>query len=597
MFTCLYDATAAQNEAPHRSPLSITLRSESQPSEACSFKIRVHFRRIWCNIRRVGVKRFFFLFGCAIVASLVWAEQPDSGYVLAGTVVNSSTGEPVARALVELRSFPNPATARVGAPAQPTSLGTFSDAAGTFRFSGLSSANYRISVRKPEFLEVRDDTNSQQFFALDKSREDVRLRLSPLGVIEGKVVDQDGQPVRGVNIVAVTRPVQDGKRVSKFSRSVSTDDRGIYRLWNLAPAKYYVKAAGRTSVTSLYIGGLGPNIGVSEGFAPVYFGGAHSVETAQAVTLEPGSQAQADLRITMEPAFSIHGTLTNFVTDKTVAFELFSGDEEVSSGRTSLDGSTGRFEIHDVIPGAYTLRATQLGKSRGELPVSVSDGDVNGLALILSGSVDLKIAVAAGASAKPVRVRGDDGSDFELPTPQPGCQGTLSPIDLRSALTYHANPPGDAIFHDVLPGQYRLAIHCYGGYVGSVTSGSADLLANPTLRIQGGVAPAPIEVSLKEGGGILTVTVALDHPPEQMWVLLAPQSNASAGPQLQTVQGGGKFPSRFMNLVPGDYTVYAFSTDEVEFRDPQFLQSLSGGASVKIEGDGEKQVTITSVVR
>ncbi len=65
-------------------------------------------------------------------------------------------------------------------------------------------------------MEVHDQTADVQFFTLENSREGVRLRLSPLGVIEGKVVDQDGEPVGGVNIVAVTRAVQDGRRVERF---------------------------------------------------------------------------------------------------------------------------------------------------------------------------------------------------------------------------------------------------------------------------------------------------------------------------------------------------------------------------------------------
>lgn len=441
------------------------------------------------------------LLGCMLATSLVGAEQADSNYVLAGTVVNARTGEPIARALVELTQFPDQLSGQQAALAPPAQSATFTDAAGAFRFSGLKAGRYQLSTRKPQFVEVRDDTAREPFFTLDKPHEDVRLSLSPLGVIEGKVVDQDGEPVRGVNIVAVTRAVQDGTRVSRFSRSVSTDDRGLYRLWNLAPGKYYVKAAGRTSSTYVLAGSLGTTTTSSEGFAPVYVGGSHSIETADPVTLEPGAEAQADLKITMEPAYNIRGTLTNFTTDKTVTFELFSGNEEVSAGRSSLDGSTGRFEIHNVIPGAYTVRATQLGTRRGEALVSVTGSDVTALALALSEGVDVPITLSGGTQAKTVRVPNPDGGDFDMPVPDPGCQASLTSNDLRSAQNYHANPPGVAIFRGVLPGQYRLTLNCFGGYIVSATSGTADLLANPTLRISGGVAPAPIEVSLKDGRG------------------------------------------------------------------------------------------------
>jgi hypothetical protein len=56
----------------------------------------------------VTANRVRFLFGCITAATLVAAEQPESNFVLAGTVVNASTGEPVGRALVELTAFPAP---------------------------------------------------------------------------------------------------------------------------------------------------------------------------------------------------------------------------------------------------------------------------------------------------------------------------------------------------------------------------------------------------------------------------------------------------------------------------------------------------------
>ncbi len=532
-----------------------------------------------------------------IAAAPLNAEQSDSQYVLAGTVVNARTGEPIQRALVELTSFHAASLeGRRTDGVRAAQISTFTDAAGAFRFPSLAPGNYRLAARKPQFVEVADDSGEQSMITLDKSRESLRVRLAPLGVIAGKVVDQDGEPVRGVNIVAMTRTVQDGMRLNRFSRSVSTDDRGLYRLWNLTPGKYYVKAAGRTNSTSVITGGLGTTIATPEGFAPVYAGGAHSIENAEPIVIEPGSEAQADFKIAMEPAYNIRGTLTNFITDKTVTFELFSGNEEVSAGRSTLDGSTGRFEIHNVIPGAYTVRATQLGKSRGEAPVTVIGSDVTGVTLSLSSGVDVVMTLSGGARGKTVRVPNPDGGDYEIPTPDPGCQASLISTDLRSAQHYRANPPANPVFHDVLPGKYRLSLACFGGYIASVTSGATDLLANPIIMIQGGIVPPPIEISLKGGGGVLTLTVTLEHPPKQVWALVMPQSTG-AGPQVQPAGGGGELQTVFMNLAPGDYTVYAFSTDEIEFRNPQFLQTLTGGASVKIEDGGQQQLTLKSLVR
>ena len=527
--------------------------------------------------------------------AVLCGQSPEAAYTIAGTVINVRTGQPISRALVELIAFPDPAAVRQDHLEAPAPAATFSDAGGAFKFPGLAPGRYQISARKPEFTPLQEEA-APRFFTLDKSREDLQLRLSPLGVIEGKVVDQDGEPVRGVNIIAVTRPIVDGRRLSRFSRSVSTDDRGLYRLWNLAPESYYIKASGRSNATSLYIGNLGPDTSSSQGFAPVYFGGGPALDSAQPIALEAGGDVHADLRINMQPAFNIRGSLTGYATDKTVSFELFSGDEDVAAGRTSLDGSTGRFVIHDVIPGAYTLRATQLRQSRGEVPVSVAGADLSGVALALARGVDVPVTIpgSAAPTPAPAAIPNDNDIDHE---PQPGCMATLTSTDLRSLQTYRANAPANPVFHDVLPGAYRLSLQCFGGYVSSVTSGTTDLLANPVLTIEGGAAPAPIEVSMKRGGANLTVTATLDSPPPKLWVLLVPLSGASAGTELRQVLPTAPRQAQFENLAPGQYSVYLVSTNEIEFRNPAFLQTLSAGAGVSIQEGGDQQVTLTSLAR
>jgi hypothetical protein len=44
--------------------------------------------------------------------------------------------------------------------------------------------------------------------------------------------------------------------------------------------------------------------------------------------------------------------------------------------------------------------------------------------------------------------------------------------------------------------------------------------------------------------------------------------------------------------------VYAFAgRNDLEFRNPKFLQSLTGGVSVQVDDNSEKTITLTEVVR
>jgi len=61
------------------------------------------------------------------------------------------------------------------------------------------------------------------------------LSISPLAKIHGKVTDIDGEPVSGVSVRALHSEIQDGRRIFRQDRSVTTDDQGEYRMWNFEP--------------------------------------------------------------------------------------------------------------------------------------------------------------------------------------------------------------------------------------------------------------------------------------------------------------------------------------------------------------------------
>ena len=311
------------------------------------------------------------------------AAQPAQGsFSLGGRVINTLTGEPVNRALVRIIRYPRVEALaargrRDGTLASPTTHRTFTDTAGRFRFEALEEGPYSIWAEKPQLVledRARPEIN------LTASVDDFTLKLTPLGVITGKIVDQNGEPVRHANVVALSAEVVDGLRQTRTDRSVSTDDRGMYRLWNMRPAKYFIKVAGWSGGTYLYAGDSQPQFFADETFTPTYFGGARSQDSATAVLIDAGTEAHADVSMQMEPAFKIRGTLVDFAARRTVKFELLSGDQDVSIGRASVNGDTGRFEVQYVPSGSYILRATQ-DHAGTEFPLNVGGADVNGVTL------------------------------------------------------------------------------------------------------------------------------------------------------------------------------------------------------------------------
>jgi hypothetical protein len=563
--------------------------------------------------------------------------QAEAHYSYAGTVINTATGEAVKRAQIQIRRFsrfdPNQPGGNPAGPEQvaPLSVAAFSDAAGMFRFEGLPAGSYFVNVTKPGFTFERNfDKHASGMLTLNSSVEGASLRLSPLGVIQGKVTGDDGLPLRHVNIVALTVQIIDGLRHVSASRNVSTDDRGLYRLWNLSPGKYYLKASGRSGGTITYAGDRPPISSEYESFTPVYFGGASSLMSATPILIKAGSDEQADITLTMSPSFRIRGRLLNLAQGEPVRFELLNGDEEVGASRVSVNQYSGAFQIHDVVHGSYILRATQGKTARGEVPVGVGAADLDGVALTLAPAVNVKVVTLVANKYEDVlRAQGleaeDSGGDLQgaadlsmpphgrLQAPAPPCAPSLQPVGTQSRQSEitptQANATngedGAITFKEVLPGTYRLSFNCYAGYVASVQWAGNDLLTDLLLTLQPGIDPAPVEVTARFGGGALSGDLKLGDSAnvEQAGILLVPQFTSATGPVTATATKPAPSTSEppvfeFANLAPGHYLAYAFANlSEVEFRNPEYLRSLTGGTSVEIADGKQANITLTDLVR
>jgi hypothetical protein len=548
---------------------------------------------------------------CLIALAWPAAAQTPDHYIIGGAVVNSVTGEPVRNALVTLLGVPSMDDIGAGRanfdPADaPPRKTTFTGPAGEFEFIGVGKGSYQLSAQKPGFNPAFGDPENRppRIEELASSVSGVQIKLAPMGAIEGKVVDQYGDPIPHGNIAVITVMVLDGYQSTSVSRTATTDDRGIFRVANLPAGKYYVKATGKTGGTYMYVGENATRADTWESFAPAYFGGGAELISVTPFVIGAGTEARADLSLKLEPAFKIRGALENFTAHETVAFTLIQGEEEVSASRSTLNGTNGKFEIDDVIAGNYLLRAQQGSKTRGELPVSVSGGDVNDVPVTLSPPV--AVQVSERMIGELPKMPPDPDGDREDSGPA-GCtvnlhssRGRENVIGLRGFVAQRQTN-GEMNIPAVFAGRYRIQVVCSGGYPLSIQSGGTDLFANPQITIQPGVAPAPIEINLKLGGGTIEGKLELDPFPPQAGVLLVPKFSASTGPRMTPVgafPGAGDQHFEFENLAPGDYMVYALSnTHGLEFRDPTFLQALTNGVGVKVEDGKTSKIELSSVAK
>ena len=330
------------------------------------------------------------------------------------------------------------------------------------------------------------------------SRESVAIALSPLGVITGQVTDGDGEPVPFASVRAVASELRDGTRIYRQVRSVGTDDQGRYRLWNITPGEYYIATAGRTGGTQATVSlALGAGSGRPQAFAPVYFPNAADRASATPIVMGPGHEFTADLRVRMESSYRIRGTLRGAIPYQAVQVELLRGANDLNATRALVNSATGRFEVREVVPGSYLLRATQgAGKTqiRGEIPVQVTRADISGVTVELVPGVKVTGVVHVPPGQLSRRNRRSDSADDIAGGWVGGARSRWMSCSSVWRSNAMADEQGQFAIEGVTAGRYRLRVMAFGGYVVSAVSGTRDLL-HGELVVGAGAAPEPIEVS------------------------------------------------------------------------------------------------------
>src|SRR5204863_2393266 len=109
------------------------------------------------------------------------------------------------------------------------------------------------------------------------------------GVITGKVLAAEGQPIAAARVRAVLIRDVNGNRPQFTTSPLDrlTDDRGIYRLFGLSPGTYVVFAGGR--------GSSGYGINGYEKDAPTY-APSSTRDTAAEISLGSGEEKNVDIR-------------------------------------------------------------------------------------------------------------------------------------------------------------------------------------------------------------------------------------------------------------------------------------------------------------
>lgn len=274
--------------------------------------------------REAGIRWFAgWAAACALFSGVRAAE-------IQGVVVESASGRPVARAEVRLEL--------IHGGGGSESRRALSDSSGRFIFSGLAAGAYLISAEKRGYLRARygqrswDGAGAPVVLGED-AHYFAQLRLSRLGVITGRVLDENGLGMPGHAVYAFPA----AGRPLRVAAAAVTDDRGVYRLTGLEPGNYYVRTGPR-------------QLEDGRGLLPTFYRRSTALAEARLVGAELDRET-GDVDI--EPLPGRLARLSGRVSAGPATVTLY-GDMERQEAQVGLDGA---FRFEELAPGLYQLLA------------------------------------------------------------------------------------------------------------------------------------------------------------------------------------------------------------------------------------------------
>ena len=532
------------------------------------------------------------------VASPSSGNASDQLCTIAGTVLSANTGEPLKKAHAVLH--------RRGEESNEHPLTATTDASGHFSIDKIPAGRYELAVDRANYLDMQygqdqpDKPGAILSLAPGQKMTDLLFRLHRTAVIAGRVLDQDGDPVRGAEVVAAARTMVRGKPKIEPSEGISTNDLGEYRVADLAPGRYLVLASPPR---------VSPWREPEEqaAYLPTYYPGTTESARASAIEVKSGDEITGiDLVFASKlptRTYKIHGRVVNSVTDDPDAqiVVLLSPrmnrelDFDPNQKQANPDRKTGTFEINDVAPGEYVAVAISFGEGRRHRAaqnVDVIASDVDGVSLILTRGIDIPVRVMLEGKSAAI-------ADMSiLLNPSANEASIRFSEERRRAIV---QPDGSFVLKEVSDGSYSLEVYskCRECYLKSARGNGVDLLEQG-VQVVSGEAPSPIAVLYSSNTGTLTgaVTNKDDLPAPGALVVLVPDSSSHQRPEqykTSTTDQYGHFEIR--GVPPGHYQAFAWEkADEDSYGDPDFRRPFESMAeSFDIAAHEQKSVQLKMI--
>jgi hypothetical protein len=523
------------------------------------------------------------LLAVVALAAQTQPATPATLAIISGTVTKDPGSEPLKKALIELIAESQNEGGNYTALTGPD---------GSFRIENIVPGRYSLFVERTGFQEISGQHRRTEGRVLTLSAgqelKDLVIRLQAAAVVEGRVTDEDGDPMPEAQVAILRQTFVAGRSHWEQAGADRTNDLGQYRIAGLAAGAYFVSVTPPPDFRSLIeTNGNAPHsASPSDKPAPAayqttYYPGTRDRGQASSIQLHAGDEFPANFSLTPSPSLTIRGAVVNLPPGSTAAIMLQSRDFNLvlNGAEMHKDGS---FEIRDVSPGAYTIFATVDNVAvpmMARQALQLTSANVEGVRLApqAGGSIHGRLRMEVSGGARP-----DPSQMFLLLHSAEDDDDAVGTITLGEGFPTlaHVNADGSFEWKNVSPGHYSVQISASSlpnFFLKSVTAGGRDL-ADSGFSVGGGVTTLDVLASANAAVADGVATNQKDEPVADVLVVAIPEARFRNHPERfrQALSDqSGHFILR--GLPPGDYTLFAWeSVDGEAYYDPEFLKAYEG---------------------
>ena len=163
-----------------------------------------------------------------------------------------------------------------------------SDGNGRYEIRGLEPGEYRLFVRAAGYLEAqygqREPEEDGTAIAIRSGQiiSEIDVRLQPSGILNGQIPGDTGEGLPGVEIELLTERYLPGGPQAVPAGFAQTEEQGAFRVEQLRPGEYYVRAYVPASVR--------PRVDGLHVYTPTYFPGVTRIDEAQRILVGAGQE-------------------------------------------------------------------------------------------------------------------------------------------------------------------------------------------------------------------------------------------------------------------------------------------------------------------